>query len=272
MTRCADGLRRARGEKTVVERQGARWQIRFGADAATARPAQLKTWYVKAEVRPVSAAVSLLFASLANAAHPVTISHMSPIFEGGDNQTPPRAARMEQLYPYLVPKEYLSHVDPAAPTESLGHGVYVTLVLDFDGLVRGVTRHDLSVLGLDWSGARARAMLNLATLANRQAISTQLFPKGPGGLPFILVGGHWAAAALILSPKLPGLASEKLGTHDVCASVPHREALLLFPCGTRESRNAMRALIRKNESNAPKPLTFGFFALRGGGAEPIADD
>ena len=223
-------------------------------------------------MRPVIAAFLLLLASLANAAHPVTISHMSPIFEGEDNQTPPRALRMDQLYPYLVPKEYLSHIDPAAPTESLGHGVYVTVVLDLDGVVRGVTAHDLSALGLDWSGARARAMLNVAALANRRAISMQLFPKGPAGLPFILVGGHWAAAALILSPKLPALASEKLGTHDVCASIPHREALLLFPCGTPESRNAMRALIRKNESNAPKPLTFGFYALRGGGAEPIADD
>lgn len=177
-----------------------------------------------------------------------------------------------QLYPYLVPKEYLAHVDPSWPTESLGHDIFVTLVVDLNGLVRGATAHDIAAFGLDWAGARSQAMLNLAALANRRAISMQLFPKGPGDLPFILAGGHWSTAALILSSKLPAFATSKLGTQDVCVSIPHREALLLFPCGTPASRRAMRALIRQKESNAPKALTFGLFALKPGGLEPLLED
>lgn len=196
----------------------------------------------------------------------------SPPIDRLDDKPPSQKIQAAQLYPYLVPKDYLAHVDSSAPTEALGHGIFVTIVVDLNGLVRGVTAAELASLGLDWAGARSQAMFNLADLANRQAISMELFPKGPGDLPFILAGGHWATAALILSPKLPTVATSKLGTSHVCVSIPHREALLIFPCGTPASRRAMRAVIRQKESGAAKPLTFGFFALKPTGLQPLADD
>jgi hypothetical protein len=177
-----------------------------------------------------------------------------------------------RLYPYLVPQAYLAHVDPSAPLEPIGHDVYVTLVFDAGGMVYGVTSRDLATLRMDWKAARSHAMQNLSDLAKRQIISTRFFPKGPGGSPFIVVGGHWAASAVILSTTFPAFAATQLKTDDVCASVPHREALLLFPCGTPESRRAMRDLIRKNESNAPKQLTFGLFALKNGHIDALPDD
>jgi hypothetical protein len=197
---------------------------------------------------------------------------MSPSADPFDDKPVSDKVRSTQLYPYLVPKEYLPHVDPSAPKESLGHGIFVTIVVDSNGLVRGATARDLAALGLDWAGARSQAMANLAALANKQAISMQLFPKGPGGLPFIVAGGHWTAAALILSPKLPAIVGGKLGSKDVCASIPHRDALLLFPCGTQDSRREMRALVRQKESNALKPLTFELFALTPHGPEPLPED
>ncbi len=138
--------------------------------------------------------------------------------------------------------------------------------------MRGVTSKDLATLRLDWAKARSQAMLNLEDLAKRQVIGMTVFPKGPGDLPFILGGGHWAAAAMILSPGLAKLAATKLATQEVCASVPHREALLLFPCGTPKTRRAMRALVREKESDGAKPLTFGLFALKQGGIRALPAD
>jgi hypothetical protein len=188
----------------------------------------------------------------------------------GTTATDPVSA--SRLYPYLVPRAYLPHVDASAPLEPIGHDVYVTLVFDAGGMVYGATSKDLATLRLDWQAARSLALQNLADLAKRQVISTRFFPKGPGGLPFILVGGHWAAAAVILSANFAGFAATQLKTDDVCASIPHREALLLFPCGTPQSRRAMRDLIRNNEGNAPKQLTFGLFALKNGHIEALHDD
>jgi hypothetical protein len=84
-----------------------------------------------------------------------------------------------------------------------------------------------------------------------------------------LAGGHWAAAAAILLPGVRDLAVKALKTKDICASIPHREALLLFPKGTRTSRDAMRALIKEKETDPSKPLTFELFELTEAGPTPI---
>ena len=97
----------------------------------------------------------------------------------------------------------------------------------------------------------------------------QLLPNGPQSKPFILFGGHWAAATCILLPKLRVLAGTSLGTAELCVSVPHREAMLIFPRGDRAYREAMRAMIREKEGNGTKPLTFEFFTLGENGPVPF---
>jgi hypothetical protein len=66
------------------------------------------------------------------------------------------------------------------------------------------------------------------------------------------------------------LASKQLGTTDILVSVPHRDAMLVFPRGDATYRLAMQALIRAKESDEAKPLTFKLFGLTQGG--PVEDD
>ncbi|NUP12507.1 MAG: hypothetical protein HOW73_41205 [Polyangiaceae bacterium] len=179
----------------------------------------------------------------------------------------------EQVYPYLVPEAYLEHQSSSdSPTQPLGHGISVALVADFNGVVRNITVQDLEPLALPWEDARSRALRNLEKLLANGTISMKLFEKGPADLPFIVIGGHWAAATAILLPKLRSIAATHFAGDSVCASIPHRAALLLFPCGTVESRAAMRAMILKHEGAAKKPLTFELFSLTEAGVKPLPVD
>jgi hypothetical protein len=182
--------------------------------------------------------------------------------------------QVDHLYPYLVPQAYAAYQMGASDgmLEPLGHGIFVALIFDEGGLVRGATPEDLRALQLSPAAARARALENLEALAKRGALGMKLWPQGPKGAPFMLVGGHWAAATAILLPRLRRTALEKLGDGPVCASIPHREALLFFPCGTREVRDAMRAMVRANEADGAKPLTWSLFSVTGAGVEPYPDD
>lgn len=177
----------------------------------------------------------------------------------------------DRLYPYLVPEPYLEHAGgaPEGLFRPLGHGIWVTLVFDMQGLVQGVTADDLRRLKSTPEQAHARALRNLEKLAAERQVEMRAFPKGPSGGPFVLVGGHWAAATSILLPRLRDLVAGPLGTRDVCASIPHREALLLFPRGDRAHRDAMRALVWEKESDGRKPLTFELFMLGDGGVKPF---
>src|SRR5512138_395193 len=175
---------------------------------------------------------------------------------------------VSDLYPYVVPKEYLPYGDAASRdfARPLGHDVFVTLVFDVGGMVRSVTGDDLRRLGLTADAAHARAVRNLEALAKAGKIDMASF-EGPSGKPFVLVGGTWAATAIVL-PRLRDVAAERIGTKDVCASIPHRDAMLLFAKGDRAYRDAMRALVREKESDGAKPLTFGLFDLTEAGPKP----
>ena len=99
-----------------------------------------------------------------------------------------------------------------------------------------------------------------------------LLPESPAGCPFVLAAGHWAAATAILLPKLRQLVEGPLETSDILASIPHREAMLLFPRGDRAQRDAFREMIRDKESDGRKPLTFELFALTDNGVEPFEEE
>ncbi len=143
----------------------------------------------------------------------------------------------------------------------------VVLVFDLEGLVRNVTAADLRRLGLTGEAAHARALRNLEDRARAGGIDMASF-QGPLGKPFVLVGGTWAAASILL-PGLRDVVGERIGTRDACASIPHRDAMLLFPKGDRAYRDAMRALVREKESDGRKPLTFDLFVLTDSGPKPF---
>jgi hypothetical protein len=180
---------------------------------------------------------------------------------------------VEQLYPYVLPESYLAHqeTEPAGITRPFGHGLHAGLVFDLDGLVESLGAEGLRNLDMTPEQAHARAIENLELLAQEQAIKMVLIPDGPSGKPFVLVGGHWAAATSILLPGLGQLVEGPLGSSDVLISIPHRDAMLVFSNGDRAHRDALRATVREKESDGDKPLTFELFTLTSDGVRAFEE-
>ncbi len=95
--------------------------------------------------------------------------------------------------------------------------------------------------------------------------------RGPNGTPFVLWSGHWLTASCIRHPGLYRFGSKYLKEQTFCVSIPQREAMLLFPLGTRADRDAMRSMIRETESDARKPVTWELFTLSAAGLHPFVE-
>jgi len=167
-----------------------------------------------------------------------------------------------KILPYVVPSGYFQQPNDKAKsiTWPLGHGLVVALVYDLRGFVRNVQPEELPALGLTEEQAKKRAVENLERLAESGAIGQQRFAP-PGGKPFVLFGGHWAAATCILLPGLRQMGVKNVGDEHLCVCIPHREALLMFSKGDQEYRASMLKIIRERESEGRKPLTFALFEL-----------
>lgn len=171
--------------------------------------------------------------------------------------------KVEKIYPYVVTKEYLAHgaPQPDGMTRSLGDDIFIVLVHNLDGLVRNVLPGDLKALGLSAEQAQARADQNLGALVTNQIVKSTVFPSGPQGKPFALFGGHWAAATVATWSGLHAILSKALGSDSLIVSMPHRDALLIFPEGDDDYVRAIQAMIREKESDGKKPLTWDLFTL-----------
>lgn len=172
-----------------------------------------------------------------------------------------------------MPAVYLDYQrDDAKPlTWPLGHGLHVVLVHDLDGVVGNVMPEELSRLGVTIEEAKKRAVVNLAALVQSGAIQQRRFERGPGQKPFVLFGGHWAAATCILLPGLRQTGIKNVGSEEVCVCIPHREALLMFPKGDKAYRDAMRTMIRERENDGRKPLAFELFELTASGINEVKE-
>lgn len=95
--------------------------------------------------------------------------------------------------------------------------------------------------------------------------------NGPQGKPFIIFTGHWLSAACVLLPDLRTLASKNLSTDNFCICLPQRDSMLLFPTADEAFRTQMMSVIRKNEGDARKPLSFGLFQLDTNGIHEFKD-
>lgn len=168
----------------------------------------------------------------------------------------------ERLYPYLVRLASVADASGKMPAYGLpiGHGIAVVIAEDAGGATRFPSAAELSAAGLDAASAHQRAMDNLVALCRRQEFAPQLLTT-ERGRRFIVWHSHWLAAACIRLPYLWKLAAKHLQTDQILASIPHEAAMLLFPRADPAARDEMRALIRENESDARKPLTFALYSV-----------
>jgi hypothetical protein len=179
---------------------------------------------------------------------------------------------LAKIYPYVVPAGYVEHA-PSGPDGfilPLGHDVFAMLVHDLDGVCRNVLPNELAQAKLTSAAVHERALDNLEALAQGPAIRKSMH-QGPGSAPFVLWSGHWLTASCVRLLRLHAFATKFLKTDAVCVSIPQREALLLFPPGTREQRDQMRALIRENEDGARKLVTWELFELSAAGLRPFVE-
>jgi hypothetical protein len=142
------------------------------------------------------------------------------------------------------------------------------LVHDLDGLCRNVFPEELAESRVSPAEAHERALNNLSALAQGTGIQKSLF-HGPGGTQFVLWSGHWLTASCVRLPGLYSFATKALKADTLCVSIPQREAMLLFPLGTREERDQMRALIQEQEAKARKHVTWELFTLSPMGLHPF---
>ena len=175
----------------------------------------------------------------------------------------------DSVYPYIVPKEYLQHQLPRDLAKALGHDVYAVLVKELRGLVGNITADDLVALHLSSDAAYSLALENLEKLLKAGLIKAQKFPQGPAGKPFMVVGGHWDAAAVALLPRFADFARKNLGQDDICLSIPHQGISLVFPNGDTSYLKLVRAFVKEKEGNDRKPITFELYTFEGANLRPL---
>jgi hypothetical protein len=179
---------------------------------------------------------------------------------------------LSKIYPYVVPAGYVEQA-PSGPDGfllPLGHDIFAMLVHDLDGVCRNVMPDELAETGLSTAALHQRALENLQSLAQGPDIQKSMY-QGPGGIPFVVWSRHWLTASCVRLPGLYAFAIKILKADTVCVSVPQREAMLLFPLGSIEEREQMRAIIRKNEEDARKLVTWELFTSSAAGLQPLVE-
>lgn len=178
----------------------------------------------------------------------------------------------DHLFPILWTFDELSaQPDQEGLVTPLGHDVYVGVVEESDGSRLPVTLSGLSNLMLDAYGGQVVALDNLERVAKSRALNATLY-RTKSEQPFVAWHGNWLAASCCQLPYLYKLIRRQLAADDVCFSIPHREAMLLFPEGDLASRDEMRAIIRKHEGEGREPLTFELFSLHADGVSAYYEE
>jgi hypothetical protein len=174
----------------------------------------------------------------------------------------------ERVYPYVVTEDYLRGPSGASqPLRSVGHGLVLVLAEDVDGMCRVLNRESLSHVGLDPGRSLERAFENLERLLARQEIPMHLVRTDKGNL--VRLGYHWLAASCIVSPRIRDSLRRNLSTENLVASVPHRDVLLALSGEDPTFVSFALSLIRANEADGRKKLTWELFRLSPAGPEPI---
>ena len=85
------------------------------------------------------------------------------------------------------------------------------------------------------------------------------------------VGPQGLAARCRFLPDLRNCAAAHLGTNDLCACVPHRDVLVVFPTGDESTRAQLAEHFEPWLREGRKPLSTGIFLLSDHGFEPLGE-
>jgi uncharacterized protein YtpQ (UPF0354 family) len=171
-----------------------------------------------------------------------------------------------KIFPYIITEHYL--IDGTIVVDSLGHGLYTTMVYDLNGVVQNVRQEELEKNNLTNKEVFDKSLQNLDSVLKARQININRF-DGPGGTPFILVSDHWLSAATLLATNIHTLAKSGLGTDTIYASIPHRDVLILFPKCIGGQLDSFKQMIKDKESDGRKPLTFDLFQLDNTGLKVV---
>ncbi len=177
---------------------------------------------------------------------------------------PQKDLQHSDIYPYIISKDYPSPDSTSGIAYSIGHELKATLVRETGDLVTNISKQEIDEMKLSVNQAWLLAIENLKTKFRNGDINAAIF-NGPRDKPFLLIGGHWLAASIILLPNLYEWAQQNFNTDTLCASIPHRAALLIFEKVDTGYLTDMIKMIKEKESNEPKQLSFGLFELTSNG-------
>lgn len=179
-----------------------------------------------------------------------------------NNCNPKSTIDLSNVYPYIIPEEYLLEglKEETVIADTLEDGLYVTLVYDLNGMVQNVRKSELEKADVSVKAAYDTSLTHLESAMKSQEIAiTQFF--GPDSIPFLLFSDHWLSATCLVNPKLYSFARDYLKTDVINASIPHRDAMILFPDCSGEQIQKFKEMIKEKESDGLKPLTFEVFKL-----------
>lgn len=164
-----------------------------------------------------------------------------------------QALDTSRLFPLIVPTGYLP--DARMARVKLIDGLEVAFGEDKGGLVQYARTIDLAASKLSVADAQRVSLENLVRAAERGDVRGGTAMGNDGKPKFIIWGGHWLSATSLLLPGILRMAQAALGETEVCAAIPHREAMLLFGLRDENWRAGMQKTIDEKESDGRKPIT-----------------
>jgi hypothetical protein len=165
----------------------------------------------------------------------------------------------KNIFPYIISNACSK--DGSVYIETLGHGLYTSLVYYVNGLVKSVKPAEVENSGMLMQEIMKPAIANLENAARSQQIAVT-FLDAPGNIPFVLFSDSWLSASCILLPGIDAKFKAHLGTEGIFVCMPHRHAMFVFPVLTPAQRIKMKRFVTENEFGSREPLSFEFFKIQ----------
>ena len=176
----------------------------------------------------------------------------------------------DALYPYLVRGPVGS--EWKALCLPVGHGLFAQLFEDASTAIVPVSAEQLREANLTAEEAHRIALDNLVRFADDSpGLSIQVLGNPGDPIHFLLYSDHPRASACLRLPDLYEHAIEVLQEKELCACVPQRDSLVIFPKRDRAYRGMLVAKLHRIEADASFPLGFELFELAPGEVNPFIE-